>query len=263
MNAPGSVTVIALLLAAVARPAGAQAGDSVLTLAAALRQALGSHPAVAGAEAAARGADAATGEARSQWWPRLTTSASLTRFEEPMIVFPLHGFDRPVTDIAFDRTLIQGNATLAWTVFDGGLRGARIRGAALTAGAREAALAATETDVAADVTRRYLAALTARSVLDAREDAARALTAEVGRVEQLVAEGEAPQVSLLRVRSALAEAEAERVAGALEMDVALRALGRAMGVPAVRSDALRLVRPAGPAPGRDSVLAAAVAANPR
>jgi outer membrane protein len=263
MNPPGSITVIALLLAAVARPAGAQAGDSVLTLAAALRQALGSHPAVAGAEAAARGADAATGEARAAWWPRLTTSASLTRFEEPMIVFPLHGFDRPITDIAFDRTLLQGTATLAWTVFDGGERGARVRSAARAAEARGAALSAAETDLAADVTRRYLAALTARAVLEAREDAVRALSAEAGRVRQLVTEGEAPEVSLLRVRSALAEADAERLAGTLDLEVALRALARAVGVEALEPDALRPVRPAAAPSPRDSLLATAVAANPR
>jgi len=263
MTVRASILAAAALAAGLTGPVRAQQPDTVVTLPDAVRRALASHPTVQGAAAAARGADAAVGEARARWLPQLTTSASFTRFEEPMIVFPLHGFDRPVEQIAFDRTLVQGNVSLAWTLFDGGLRGARIRGARAEAGARDAALATAEAHVIALVARRYLDVLTAGAVLEARDDGLRALTAEEARVVQLVREGEAADVALLRVRAALAEARAERAAAAAELDVALRGLARTIGAPALGPGAIRAVRTRDSVPPRDSLLAGLVARNPQ
>jgi outer membrane protein TolC len=253
---------VAALLAALAAPARGQEADSVLTLSQAARRALATHPAVAGAASGAREARAAVGEARARWLPQITSSASLTRFEEPMIVFPLHGFDRPVSEIAFDRTLVQGNLSLSWTLFDGGLRGARIRGARAQAGARDAEQAAVEAALIARVARRYLDVVAARAVLEARDDGLRALTAEQTRVAQLVSEGEAAAVALMRVRAALAEAQAERAAARADLEVALRGLARNMDVPAVQPDAVRPVRSRDSVASRDSLLQALVARNP-
>lgn len=255
--------LVALVGSGLLAPAFAQAPDSVLTLHDAVRRALASHPVVRGADAAARGADAAVGEARSRWFPHLSSSATLTRFEEPMIVFPLHGFDGPVEQIAFDQTLIQGSVSLAWTVFDGGRRGARIRGARADADAREAALDATETELIADVTRRYLAVLTARAVLAAEDEGMRALRAEEARVAQLVREGEAADVALLRVQAALAQAEAGRLDAEGALEVAALALGRTLGIDAAVPAVAMLRVSAEPPSPRAELLARVAERNPR
>lgn len=254
----------ALLLLLLASPAWAQTPGTPLTLEAAARRALDVHPGVRSAAAAVAGADAAVGEARSRWFPQLTTQASLIRFQEPMVVTPIHGFDQAqLGQIAFDQTLIQGNLSLGFTLFDGGARGARIRAARADAAARDAELTATEADLLADVAARFLDVVTAGDVLAAQEGGVRALAAERDRVTRLVTEGEAADVELLRVQAALAQAEADRISAATRLDVARSGLARAIGVPAL-PDALRPVRlTAGPLPARDALRAALARHNPR
>ena len=99
-----------------------------LTLAEAVRRALATHPAVVAAAAGVDRAEAAAAEARSALLPRVATEWTGQRFEEPMVVSPIHGFT-PDLIPAFDRTLVQGNLSATWLLFDGGARGARIDGA--------------------------------------------------------------------------------------------------------------------------------------
>ena len=112
------------------------AGSDTLGLADAVALALRTHPALEAASAGLAGAAAAEREARAARYPSLRLSGSAVRYEEPMIVAPLHAFD-PQAAPAFDETLLQGEATAAYTLFDGGGRGARIdrarweRGAAI------------------------------------------------------------------------------------------------------------------------------------
>jgi outer membrane protein TolC len=254
----------ALLLLLVASPAWAQTPGTALTLQAAAGRALDVHPGVRSAAAAAAGAAAGVGEARSRWFPQLATQASLIRFQKPMVVTPIHGFDQAqLGQIAFDQTLIQGNLSLGFTLFDGGARGARIRSARADAAARDAELAATEADLLVDVTARFLDVLTAGDVLAAQEGGVRALAAERDRVTRLVTEGEAADVELLRVQAALAQAEADRISAATRFNVARSGLARAIEVPAL-PDTLRPVRLAAQAlPDRDALRAALERHNPR
>jgi outer membrane protein TolC len=78
----------------------------------------------------------------------------------------------------------------------------------------------------ARVTFAYLQVLTARGILDAIERRTDALAAERGRIEQLLEQGQAAPVELLRVEAALAQAEAERVATTTRLDLAERDLAR-------------------------------------
>jgi len=222
-----------LLCGAVAGPAS----DSGLTLQAAAARALEVHPMVAAAAAATAGADAGRREARSEWFPRITTSGSLTRFEEPMVVRPVHALD--VAAFVFDRTLIQGDVSLTWTVFDGGGRLAEGRAAAAAVAARTAGEAATRGDLLAEVARRYLAALTSAAVLDAQQEGLRALRTEHDRVGRLVDEGAVARVELLRVEAALAATEAEVARAEADREVALRGLARMLAVEAIAPDNLR------------------------
>jgi multidrug efflux system outer membrane protein len=98
--------------------------------------------------------------------------------------------------------------------------------------------------LAARVAVAYLDVLTSRGVLDAIERRTNSLAAERRRVEQLLAEGQAAQVELLRVDAALAEAEAQRVATRTRLDLTERSLARLVDLtPAeTRVDLLHPVR---------------------
>jgi outer membrane protein TolC len=202
-----------------------------LTLAEAVALAHETHPSVGVARAVEDAAAAGVGMAKSEWWPKLGTGAALTSYSEPMLVAPLHGFGpEDVAQIEFERTLIQGNVSFAWTLYDGGARGARINGARAASAGATAGRSATEQMLTARVTVAYLRVLTARGVLDAKDRRINSMLAERRRVEQFLAEGQAAQVELLRVDAALAEAEAERVATVTQLDLAERDLARLVDV---------------------------------
>ena len=231
----------------------APAQDSTLTLIAAAQRALEVHPSLRAAGAEAAGADAARREARSLWLPQLTAQGSAVRFEEPMIVRPIHALD--AAELTFDRTLVQGDVRLSWTVFDGGGRVATIRAATAASEGRAAGVAATEADLLAEIARRYLRALTADTILAAQRDGVRALQAERDRVATSVREGDVAAVQLLRVEAALSEAQAAVVQAAANLESARHGLARALDLPGVRAERLAPVAdwPAAPAP-RDSLL---------
>lgn len=220
-----AMTAAALLSCALPRPALSQA----LTLSEALDSALASHPSVVAARARVDGARAAVSAARAQWVPTLAGSAGLTRFQEPMVVAPLHGFD-PTHPPAFDRTLIQGQLGLQYTLFDGGARGARIR----VAGAGEAEAIAsrdgTRMQVLESVTQAYLAALAAHDVLDAANRQVAALEAEHDRASQNLEQGTAARVEVLRAEAALMDARAQAASAESGARLSRNDLARLMGV---------------------------------
>jgi len=138
-----------------------------------------------------------------------------------------------------------------------------VRSARAEAAARDAELSATEADLLVDVAARFLDVVTAGEVLAAQEGGVRALEAERDRVARLVAEGEAADVELLRVKAALAQAGADRITAATQLDVARRGLARAIGLPAL-PETLRPVRLAALAlPARDVLRAGLGEHNPR
>lgn len=236
-----------LILSGVATSAASQvsAERDSLTLAQAVALAQETYPSVAAARAGEDAAAAGLGQARAAWWPQLNTQATALRHGEPMLVAPIHGFSQEQFEtIEFERTLIQGNVSLAWTLFDGGARVNRVRGARAGAAGAVAGRAAVEMALTAQVAAAYLQVLSARGVLDAQDRRIDALAAERQRVEQLLGEGRAARVQLLRVDAALAEAEAQRVATVNRLDLAERELARLLGVtPAeARVDKLRPVR---------------------
>src|SRR5262245_36596809 len=83
------------------------------------------HPIVAAARASVARAQAGVQEAGAARLPTVGIDASLTQFQKPMVVAPIHSL-RPGNLPEFDNTLIQGNLGANYTVYDGGLRGARI-----------------------------------------------------------------------------------------------------------------------------------------
>lgn len=237
---------------------------SELDLGEVLESALRTHPSLVRAEARLAAAEASVGEARSARLPTLSATAVATRFQEPMVVAPLHGFDIR-TPPAFDETLYQAHASAEYALFDGGGRSARIQGnQSLEASARSGVVMARDA-VLVEATTAYLAALTARDVLLAHEERVGALEQELDRARLLFAEGTTARLAVLRSEAALSRARAERAAAEEGLRLARRRLARVSGVEAAR------VMGAGLAPvtigdttlpPRDVLLAEALERNP-
>jgi outer membrane protein TolC len=238
---------------------------SSLTLNTAVARALEHHPNALIAEAGVAAATAAVGEVSALRLPQIGFEASATQYQEPMIVAPLHALD--ITQAPdFDRTLLRGTASVAYTLFDGGVRASRVRGARAEATAAEYVQESAQTSLITLVTQTYLRVLTARDVLAAHDTRLSALEAERDRIEQLFAEGTTARVSVLRAEAAIAQALAERVATESALGVAVLSLARLTGVSPIETSAERLVpiRLQNPSPSLDRavLLNLAEATNP-
>jgi outer membrane protein TolC len=244
-------------------PSAAWAQES-LRLEEVVASALATHPAVeagrARASALAAGARAAGGE----WWPAFGATAHATRFQEPMVVAPLHAID-PLNPPVFDRTLLQGHLSMEWLLFDGGQRRATVGGARRLAEAGAAALDAARDGVVLEAVSSYLAVLTSAALVAAHELQLEALESELGRAEQMYAEGSAPRVHVLRTEAALSRALAELEGAREARELALQRLARVSGLDPARVRAARLLAVA-PAdsepPERAELMAAARSAHP-
>jgi outer membrane protein TolC len=259
-GSPAAAAAVLLVALLVPAAVGAQAR---LTLEDAVDAALLSHPASELGRAAVAGAAAATREAVASQIPSLAADASLNRFQEPMVVAPLHGFD-PQHPPVFDRTLIQGSVGISYLLFDGGARGARVaRSSAWLEGAR-ARQEALQQALVADAVRRYAAVLVARELEAAHAGRVDALERERDRASRLLGEGRAARVVLLRAEAALSGARAELAGTSAGVVSAERELARLMGVGevAVRGASLEPVTVTDPLPSRDEAVARAVRSNP-
>ena len=210
-------------------PVAAQSPADTLTLLDVVRLALAERPALGAAAAARDAAGADRARAASEWWPQLSLQAGVTHFDEPMLVYPLHSFD--VEAIRFDRTLVDATLGARWTLFEGGARRARNRGADAGLRAAEAALEATADATIALAVAAYADVVAARQTLEAHDLRLTALEAERKRVAQALAEGAAAGVELARSDAALASARADRVAAASALEIATGDLARLVGLP--------------------------------
>jgi len=234
------------------------------TMVEAVRAARARYPGVATARAGLERAEAAEAEARATRLPFATADASLTRFQEPMVVAPIHGFT-PGSLPEFDETLVQGGLSLGYTVWDGGARGARIRRAGAMAGVAGAAVEAVALSVMQQAAGAYLRVLSLAEVLAAHDQRGRALESERRRAEQLLEEGRAARVQLLRAEAALSRARADREVTAAQLDLARRDLARLTGLPADSLTAGRLVPVSWSeeeVPEREALIARATSASP-
>lgn len=267
ISPPTTRRLVPALLALLATPpalAAQPADGPQLTLRAAVERARAQFPALAASRAAVEEAEAAAGEARAARFPSLRLSASATRYEEPMIVSPIHGFT-PGTVPPFDETLIQSGTSLTYTLFDGGARGSRIRQARSRAQAVEANLEGAEGTLTARVVATYLDVLGRARVLAAHDRRLDALRVEMDRARRRLEVGRAARVDLLRVEAALAGAEAERVRLVHALDNAERDLARLVGAEPEQTRAAKLATVTladTTRPDRAELLERALEANP-
>lgn len=258
------LAALAMMLPASRLAAQETPAPSRVSLATAVRRAFDHDPVLGASVASGEAAHAAVGEARARWFPVVALTGSATQFQEPMIATPIHGFE-PDRIPPFDETLFSAGVTLQYTLFDGGARGARVRGARARADAALAAVDEAAQGLVARVVRGYLAVLGSAQVLDAHERRLAALDAELGRVRLRRDAGKAADVEVLRVEAVLAAARADRVHTAAALDVAERELARLMGVArdTVRAARLVPVAPdAAPVPDREELMARALVASP-
>lgn len=254
----------AALLLAIATAAPGEEPPARLTLAEAARLALERFPGVAAARARETAALAGVGEAEAALRPRADLTAAATRYQEPSLVRPFHGFSLDSLP-EFDETLFRGGLRLSYTLFDGGGRRARVEAARFQARAAGSAAAAAEQEVVAAVAGAYLRVLSLAGIVAAQDRRLEALGAELGRVKQWLEAGRAAEVEVRRAEAARAAAEAERVAVAAALDAAERDLARLTGlaVEVTRVGRLSAVSLAAPAPDpRAALLDRALAGSP-
>ncbi len=224
-----ALAVLTLLPPRLAAQRGAFSQETnPLTLEEAVSLALGSHPVVGRARAHRTGAEARLEQARASWLPSLTTEGSLARFQEPMVVAPLHGFD-PTRPPSFDRNLVQGNLSLGYTIFDGGARGARVDRAEAGVAAAAVGEELSRMDLTLQVSRAYLAVLAGEELVEAAEAQIQALESEEDRARQFLEEGKAARVDRLRVQAALSRARADAISVRSDLDLAWGRLARLTG----------------------------------
>jgi len=201
-----------------------------LTVAAAIDRALATHPAVAVARAQRDVATAETGQARAAWLPAVSLDGAVNRFEQPMVVYPLHSLDLRNPPL-FDRSLSQASVGAAYTLFDFGARSARVKSAEAQRDAATAMLGAAEQQLVARTAGAYLRVLTTRGVLAAEDQRLAALAAEARRARERLAAGKSARLDTLRAEAELATARADRLASAAKVDIAEHELARFIGVP--------------------------------
>lgn len=211
-----------------------------LTLADAIELARAHYPTIAVSAANRSAAAAAVDEAEAANLPALALEGSATRYQEPMIVHPIHAFTPDLTP-PFDRTLFQALGRLRYTLFDGGARSSRIERTRAEESAAVEVLGGTEQMLSSLVIGSYLETLGLAETLEAHERSIAALESELARVRQLFEVGRAAEVEILRVEAAIASAEAERVAVSSSLDRAERDLARWTGASVEETRAERLV----------------------
>jgi outer membrane protein TolC len=197
----------------------------------AVESALSTYPIVQRAEAGHAAARAGVRSSRAAYFPSLRLSGTLARYQKPMVVTPLHGFS-PGQLPQFDRTLIQGAASLSLLVFDGFARNARLRQSRAEADAAGAHADEVRQAVIAQTARAYLEVQSARQTEDAHRSRFAALEAEKRRIDLVFGTGRAAQVDVLRIEAALAAARAEAVTLVERRRLAERDLARLTGLAA-------------------------------
>jgi len=213
-----------------------------LTLSEAITRGLQSDPGLDLAAAAYARARSNAREAGAARQPTLSVDANVTRFKEPMLVFPLHRVD-PADPPRFDPTLLQASSTVGYTVFDAS-RGGRIDRAEALVAAAQVGERAARMQLLSDVARLFLQLRAARELSLAAVSRVQALDRERARAAQLVEQGKAARVVLLRAQAALSAAQAESVNAVNYEEMATNELARQLGMSAdsLRKTALRGVR---------------------
>ena len=209
--------------------AEAQTPQARLSLWDAVDQAIVSHPSVRVSNSQLEAARHRQSRAASDWIPSIQLEASATRFQEDMIVRPLHAFD-PSNPPDFNATLLRGGATASFTIWDGS-RSYRIGAAREGVEAERARMDRVEQSLTLRVVEVYAQVIAMRSTLEAAVASVDAFEAELDRATRLVEAEAAPRVEVLRAQAALEVGRADLSSAQLRTDALLVQLARLVGLP--------------------------------
>ena len=216
--------LLALIFVSVAE---GQTEGSRLDLWDAIEQAVAYHPAIRVSRSQLDAARHRRSRATSEWIPAVSIDASATRFQEEMIVRPLHAFD-PTNPPDFNSTLLQGGAMASLTLWDAS-RAARIGAAREGAEAQRARLAESEQGVILRVVDVYARIIAMRSTLEAASVRVAAFEAELERANRMVTAEVAPRVEVLRAQAALEVARGDLSVARLQGAALVAELARITG----------------------------------
>jgi outer membrane protein TolC len=258
------IVACGLLVVPVAATAQESSGQPRLSLGTAVGRALVHYPTITAAAAGEAEARAVLGVAQAARRPDVQVRGSVTQYQKPTLVSPIHAFQAGLTP-PFDETLLQTVVGGTYTLFDGGARRAQIDQARSQVEASAAASRSIEDVVIAQVVANYSRVLGRSRTLDAHDRRIAALDRERNRVEQMRAAGRAADLEQLRVAAALETARAERVQIAEALDTAERELARLVGAHpdetrAARLDPLAIIDRQ--EPDREALVAGALGASP-
>ncbi len=250
--------------------AGVLAGTVVeaserLTLADAMTRAVSYHPGLSASSAQVEATEAGVDEAEAARFPTLAVGASATRYQEPMIVHPIHAFT-PNFLPPFDEDLFQLLAELRYPLFDGGGRTARIDESRARRESADSSLQEMRQELLSQLIEQYLSVLSRARRREAQDRSLQALEAELSRVNQLFEVGRAATLDVLRVEASIAAAKAERVRIASSLDLAQRNLARLVGANPSEtqpSNLVPVVLTGAPLPPREEILGSALESGPR
>ena len=206
-----------------------QVQEPSLSLAQAVNQALEVAPRRAMALASISRAESEVRAAKSQGLPQFGFDGVAVRFDEPMLVAPLHGLDFTRAP-DFERTLLQAEFGLGYVLFDGGARRGEVDRAQALARVAGAQLTSAEQLIVASTVEAYVTVISSRDAEASQGERLRALRSEADRVDRFLREGQAARVEQLRVSAALASARADSTGAGSARRAAEARLARLTGL---------------------------------
>ena len=207
------------MLIAWAFPCEAEATKDILTLKAAVQEALKNNTLIRQAIEEERAAAEGEKSARAELLPKLSASYSYSRLKDtPYAVFDLNKFDVGAKDnISWDVTVSQ-------PLFSGFALTTRQKIAALGIDLQKLVKQQAVLDVARQAKIACLQVLLARSSLEVVADEVKQLEAHARDAKEIYSQGMAPYNDLLKSQVALAQARQNRVSAASNLKVAVSAL---------------------------------------
>jgi outer membrane protein TolC len=210
----------------------------LLTLDEAVRMALADNPALAAAEAGARGAHAGLDEARGSRWPRLEVSTDAGRTTNPVMVFggllDQERFSEKNFDVGFlnepdPLTDYRARVAVSQPLWAGGRIAAGIHGAGQQAQAADLSRERARQELVYRVTDRYTGAVVAGQAVAVRQADLETATKSVGLTRDLYDTGLVVESDLLQARVREAEARAALAEAEKNAAVARSALNLELG----------------------------------
>ena len=237
--------IIFLVVACAARPGSIRAqaptgSRADLTVRDAVRFALDRHPLLRAARQERRAAAASVREARSGWLPVAGAEVQYRRLSENVdytVDFPSlpGGPGEPVTFAPAILNRYGVRASIAQPLFTGLRIRSEVDAAQAEAGAAEARVRSTETDVVFRTRRAYWRLYEAEVQQDAATFALREIERRLHDIENREAAGLATETDVLRIRSRRDRLRVAAIRAQTDVDSARRALNDAMGRPLERT----------------------------